>query len=192
MEKSCSRDEREMTKPVPWTKKLQASGGSQVAEAALVMPLAFMMLLGIYWFGRAFNTYATINHAAREGARAAVAQTCATCASPNVAPTVATVASVVTQTMQASSVDPTQIIPYPSTLPTPANCPGAPANASCSANGNVTVCNNVAITPLTSPYPQVCGVTVSFQYPYQFWIPFTSLQNQQIILTADVQMKGEY
>jgi len=56
----------------------------------------------------------------------------------------------------------------------------------------VTICNNVPITPSTNPYPQVCGVTVSFQYPYQFWIPFTSLQNQQIILTADVQMKGEY
>jgi len=181
-----------MTKPVSWATKIRETRGSQIAEAALVMPLAFMMLLGIYWFGRAFNTYATINHAAREGARAAVAQTCATCASPNIAPTTATVASVVTQTMQASSVDPTQIIAYPSTLPTPANCPGAPASASCSANGNVTICNNVPITPSTNPYPQVCGVTVSFQYPYQFWIPFTSLQNQQIILTADVQMKGEY
>jgi len=109
-----------MTKPVSWATKIRETRGSQIAEAALVMPLAFMMLLGIYWFGRAFNTYATINHAAREGARAAVAQTCATCASPNIAPTTATVASVVTQTMQASSVDPTQIIAYPSTLLLPA------------------------------------------------------------------------
>lgn len=160
-----------------------------MAEAALVMPLAFMLLLGIYWFGRAFNTYATINHAAREGARVAVAQTCATCG--NTPPTASTVASTVTQTMQASSVDPTQIIQYPSAS-TPASCPGAPAAATCNASGKVTFCNNVPITPSSSPYPQVCGVTVTFQYPFQFWLPFTSLNNQRIILTADSQMKGEY
>ncbi len=44
--------------------------GSEIAEAALVLPIFFMIMLGIYWFGRAFNVYATINHAAREGARA--------------------------------------------------------------------------------------------------------------------------
>ena len=47
------------------------TGGSEIAEAALVIPIFFLVLLGIYWFGRAFNTYATINHAAREGALAA-------------------------------------------------------------------------------------------------------------------------
>jgi hypothetical protein len=26
--------------------------GEEIAEAALVMPLVFMLLLGIYWFGR--------------------------------------------------------------------------------------------------------------------------------------------
>ena len=48
--------------------------GSEIAEAALVLPIFFLIMLGIYWFGRAFNTYATINHAAREGA------TCGRCA----------------------------------------------------------------------------------------------------------------
>lgn len=181
-----------MTKLRLWMRTAQENKGSQVAEAALVMPLAFMMLLGIYWFGRAFNTYATINQAAREGARVAVAQTCGTCG--NGSPSAATVASTVTQTMQASSVDPTKIIAYPSTLPTPTTCPQAPAGASatCSNNNNVTVCNNVALTPSSTGYPQVCGVTVTFQYPYQFWLPFTSLNNQQLILTANVQMQGEY
>ena len=107
-----------MTKLGRFTKMVRATRGSQVAEAALVMPLAFMLLLGIYWFGRAFNTYATINHAAREGARIAVAQTCGTCG--NTAPTVGTVASTVTQTMQASSVDPSPR----SSLPEPYACPG--------------------------------------------------------------------
>ena len=52
--------------------------GSEIAEAALVVPIFFMLMIGIYWFGRAFNVYSTINHAAREGARAATAQTCGT------------------------------------------------------------------------------------------------------------------
>ena len=57
--------------------------GAEIAEAALVLPLVFLILLGIYSFGRAFNVYATINHAARQGARAAIIQTCATCGNVN-------------------------------------------------------------------------------------------------------------
>ena len=57
--------------------------GSEIAEAALVLPIFFMIMLGIYWFGRAFNTYATINHAAREGARLGTVQGCAMCGTPN-------------------------------------------------------------------------------------------------------------
>ena len=30
--------------------------GSEIAEAALVLPIFFLIMLGIYWFGRAFNT----------------------------------------------------------------------------------------------------------------------------------------
>src|SRR5258708_26887206 len=56
---------------------------SEVAEAALVLPVMFMMLLGIFWFGQAFSIYGTITHAAREGARAAVAPACATCGGTN-------------------------------------------------------------------------------------------------------------
>jgi Flp pilus assembly protein TadG len=168
-------------------KKLLWNGdASEIAEAALVLPIAFMVLLGIYWFGRAFNTYATINHAAREGARVAVAQTCGNCG--NAVPSSATVAGVVTQTLQASSVDPSQIKSY---TPTVTSCPTAAS--ACSATNNITLCTNVKLE--TSPSnggPPACGVVVSFQYPYQFWLPFTSLNNQRLILTADVQMAGEY
>jgi hypothetical protein len=37
----------------------------------------------------------------------------------------------------------------------------------------------------------VCGVAVTFQYPYQFWLPFTSLNNQQIMLTASARVRIE-
>jgi Flp pilus assembly protein TadG len=173
-------------------KLLGNEGASEIAEAALVLPLAFMVLLGIYWFGRAFNTYATINQAAREGARFAVVQTCGTCGNTPNSSSAANVAQVVTQTMQASSVDVSQIKSY---TPTLAYCSGT-QTSNCSASSNISVCTNVQLqnppngtTGLGAP---ACGVAVTFQYPYQFWLPFTSLNNQQIILTADVQMAGEY
>src|SRR5258707_13415365 len=56
--------------------------GQEIAEAALVLPILFMLMLGIFWFGQAFSIYGTITHAAREGARAAVASVCATCGPP--------------------------------------------------------------------------------------------------------------
>src|ERR1700720_2474931 len=89
-----------------------ASGttGSEIAEAALVLPIFFMILLGIYWFGRAFNVYATINHAAREGARAALTHTCATCGTPNGRTSLSTIGTQVKQALQASSLDPGQAV----------------------------------------------------------------------------------
>lgn len=173
--------------------------GSEIAEAALVLPLVFMLLLGIYWFGRAFNTYATINHAARQGARYAVAQSCASCpnGSGNVPPTVAAIADQVKQALQASSLDPTKVV-TPSSIP--AACGGG--NASCSASTidpKIQYCTNVLVdnynasgSPPASSGPAACGVAVSFQYPYQFYFPFTSLNMQLVTLSADVQMKGEY
>jgi Flp pilus assembly protein TadG len=174
------------TKPL---RQFATNVGSEVAEAALVLPLVFMMLLGIYWFGRAFNIYATINHAAQQGARAGVAQTCATCGNASVlnsqGPTI------ITNLMNASHVDPAQIQSY---RPALNFCSGNIGSncVSVGSSGTISMCNNVQITPVTSPGPPVCGVAVSFQYPYQFWLPFTSLNNQQIALKVNVQMKGEY
>jgi TadE-like protein len=170
-------------------KILAGDRASEIAEAALVLPLAFMILLGIYWFGRAFNVYATINHAAREGARVAVAQTCATCG--NAPPNAINVADAVTQALKASSVDPNQITPY---LPALSSCSGTVLN--CSVHSKMNICTNVWVqnppNTATGLGPQACGVAIVFQYPYRFPLPFTSLNNQTIMLTADVQMAGEY
>jgi Flp pilus assembly protein TadG len=54
--------------------------GAEIAEAAAVLPLMFMMLLGIFWFGQAFSIYGAITRAAQEGARAGSVPLCATCA----------------------------------------------------------------------------------------------------------------
>lgn len=165
-------------------------GASEIAEAALVLPLLFMILLGIYWFGRAFNIYATINHAAQEVARIGVAQSCANCGNHNIDPTVAT--TLIDGILQASSVDPNQIIQRP-IVPSDCDSPPFPPHqvSQLGSNNNILYYNYIRLTP-AGYTPSICGVRITFQYPYQFWLPFTSLNNQRIVLTADVQMKGEY
>jgi Flp pilus assembly protein TadG len=173
-------------------RKLANTTGSEIAEAALVLPIFFTLMLGIYWFGRAFNTYATINHAAREAARFAVAQNCATCGTPNGAPSPDNVALQLQQFLKASSLDPGQVTNLGGTR---LACNGG--TVACSA---ITVGTNACVRfnvqlPNTSPAGSgspACGVSVEFQYPYQFALPFTSLNSQRIMLNAGVQMAGEY
>ena len=62
-----------------WSRLLRDASGAEIAEAAVVLPLLFMLLFGIMWFARAFNIYTTVNRAARQGALAAAANNCATC-----------------------------------------------------------------------------------------------------------------
>src|SRR5713101_10097381 len=71
--------------------KLGSTDGAEIAEAALVLPLVFMLLLGIIWFGRAFNIYSTIQQAAQQGAITAARDKCATCPRGSVLPDPATV-----------------------------------------------------------------------------------------------------
>jgi len=176
-----------------WKHRAWDSSGAEIAEAAIVLPLVFMLLLGIYWFGRAYNIYATITYAAREGARAATASSGATLG--NTALTPDQVATRVAQTLQASKLNPNQVTPL---LPNPSlkDCATLAPVTSCAAigGGNPQICyqSNVQINAPTSPAePSTCGVSVSFQYPYQFYLPFTSLNNQLIQLKANVQTTGE-
>ena len=60
-------------------RKLRSTQGAEIAEAALVLPVVFVFLLGIVWFGRAFNIYSTIQQAAQQGAIAAARPSCAVC-----------------------------------------------------------------------------------------------------------------
>ena len=43
--------------------------GAVLIEAAIVMPILIMLVLGIWSVGRAYNIYLTMDHAAREAAR---------------------------------------------------------------------------------------------------------------------------
>jgi Flp pilus assembly protein TadG len=174
--------------------RLGRSDGAEIAEAALVLPIVFMFLMGIIWFGRAFNVYSTITQAAQRGAVLAARPTCATCgntfaADGTVTGPAGSVAFEVAKVMQASSIDPTQI-PVNASPPTPAFCASPPnPSGACTTASNITICRSAYLnSPAT---PAQCGAIVSFQYPFQFYLPFTSLNLQQITLTAQGQSRME-
>ena len=169
-------------------RKLGSTDGAEIAEAALVLPLVFMLLLGIVWFGRAFNIYSTIQQAAQQGAITAARASCVTCG--NASPSDGTVTGVVEAVMKASSIDTSQILVNPNPA-APVFCANPP-NTCTTAGDNVKVCRNVLLNPPAggTQTPQ-CGVIVSFQYPFQFYLPFTSLNNQKIILSAQAQSRME-
>jgi Flp pilus assembly protein TadG len=169
--------------------------GQEIAEAALVLPILFMLMLGIFWFGQAFSIYGTITHAAREGARAAVAPLCATCGSPLDPPAVAQNAvNALQNALLAAKLDPAQPKNYPVTPPALFSCTNgnaAPCDSAQLAQAGVCVQDNVQLSGVNSTGLAGCGVSVSFQYPYQFWLPFTSLNNQRIFVPAQARMKLE-
>lgn len=161
--------------------------GAEIAEAALVLPLVFMFLLGIVWFGRAFNIYATITQAAQQGALAAARPQCATCG--NAFLSLGLVDAAVGSVMDASSIDKSQIV---TNLPSVTLCPSPPAPpGGCAPTPNrVTVCRSVVLNPGSPPEQSQCGVIVSFQYPFQFNVPFTSL-GTPILLKAEAHSRME-
>jgi hypothetical protein len=175
-------------------RKLGRADGAEIAEAALVLPVVFTFLLGIVWFGRAFQIYSTITQAAQQGAVAAARPGCATCPlgagtwNGTSFPGDTAVDDAVLAVMQASSLDPSQIS-APS-LTTTACLPPAPPNGGCAPSAsNITICRAVVLNP-SGTDPQ-CGTIVSFQYPFQFSLPFTSLNMQQITLKAQAQSRME-
>jgi hypothetical protein len=186
---------------------LQGEAGSDLAEAALVLPLMFTILLGIFWFGQAFSIYGTLTHAARQGARAAVAPACATCGGTNDPSTNAY--NAITSALQAAKLDPTKL-KQPSTLP--GLCACGSSRTSCTGGGVVKcdggqskICvqgvsrvrngppdlDSVQLSSASGGGAGVCGLSVSFVYPYTFWLPGTSLNNRQILLRAQAEMRVE-
>jgi hypothetical protein len=194
-------------KHCPLREIFQGEAGSDLAEAALVLPLMFTILLGIFWFGQAFSIYGTITHAAREGARAAVAPPCATCSGIN--DPSANAYTAIQSALLAAKLDPNKLQP-PSTLPdlcicgsNSTSCPGGGA-VKCDT-GQTNICvqgvsrtkngpidrDNIQLSSKNRDAAGVCGISVSFQYPYTFWLPGTSLNKRQILLQAQAEMRVE-
>ncbi len=151
---------------------LRTDHGTAVFEFALVVPVLFMLLLGIFWMGRAYNVYASITRAAREGARYGGAPTCASCG--NAFPTSTQVQAVVDGALTAGSLDPAQ-----------------KSNFKYQQNVLLNGVNPPPACPNPLSPTQECGVVVSFQYPVTLAIPFTSMNSTTIKIPTSVQMRQE-
>lgn len=136
--------------------------GAEILEAALAIPLVVMLLIGMIWLGRAYNVAQTMTRAAREGARLAVAPSCATCG--NSYPADSQVRAVVDASLSASSLNATQVSGY-------------------------ALQRGVVLNP-GSAFPET-GVAISFSYPFQLVIPFTSVNMTNIAIRTRVQMRQE-
>jgi hypothetical protein len=191
---------------ITWSNLARSTRASEIAETAMILPLFFMVFLAIFWFGQAFRIYGTLTRAAREGARAAVAPACTTCGGSN--DPSANAWSAVKSAMLAANLDPTQLKPP---IPLPPLCSCGSALTSCAGSpvscdsGQTNICvqgvshptkttvdeTNVQLSSATSGGAGECGISVSFQYPYKFWLPLSSLNNQTINLRAQAQMRAE-
>jgi len=159
----CARLEtRTASRRPSWWTPIRADHGAQLVEAALVITLLFTLLIGIIWLARGYNTAQTVTRAAREGARFAVAPTCATCG--NAYPTATEVRTVVDQVLLASSLDPSLVTGF-------------------------TLQRGIVLNPGSTP--SETGVSVTFNYPFQFVLPFTSTHLSTITLAANVHMREE-
>ena len=177
-------------------------GAAEIAEAAFVLPLLFMFVLGIFQFGRLYLVYSTMQRAAMEGARAAAGSTCATCgAGPLTAAQVAT--NVVAPILQNAHID-EALLTVPAT-PTRNSCTGVAVACDPLGTGatpKICVQKNVVLNLDSGGLPTsgspVCGTSVRLVYPYNFSLPavsssppYVTRQNYALSLKAQAQVKGE-
>ena len=54
------------------TKRMRSERGAALVESAMILPLIMLISVGIFEFGRAYQTSQVLTNAAREGARLAV------------------------------------------------------------------------------------------------------------------------
>jgi hypothetical protein len=169
----------------------------EILEVALVLPLLFMFLLGAVWFGRAFQTYASITQAAQQGAVTAARPACTSCvqdcpwadsnANNTSFPCDSTVESSVFAVMDAAKLNRSEIVPY---IPSGLQYCALPSASSCGPGASgISICRSVVLNP-GGPVPQ-CGMIVSFQYPFEMNLPFTSLNLRQIMLRTQAESRME-
>ncbi len=175
--------------------------GDEIAESAIVLPILFMILMAIFWFGQAFRMYGTITHAARQGARAAVVPVCATC-SPSTTTIAANAQAAVYNALAASHLSKNQLVPVASWTP-PKLCTCLPNNPNSKCQSTPIACDpiitdvcvqeNVQLSYPSQGGAGTCGISVSAQYKYavSFPIPFTNLDLMNLPLPGQAQMRVE-
>lgn len=133
----------------------------QVMEFAVVVPASATIMVGTFWVGRTFSVYQNITRAAREGTKYAVLTNCASCG--NALPVSSDVqTNYVNPVLVSAGLDPTKVQNY----------------------GQVKKW-------LENTNPQQCGVMISFSYPVQLNIPFTTWNASTLNVPTSVQMRVE-
>jgi Flp pilus assembly protein TadG len=162
--------------------------GQEIAEAALVLPILFLVLLAIFWFGRAFNIAGTVERAAQHGIQTAAQLLCASCG--NTVSTNAQIVASVSSVLQNDHLDPANLTAYsPPFACTPATAP------TCTTTSNVEICTGAPLScgsaSCQSP-PAACavdasldGVRVSFGYRFTTPLPIASLSAITIPASAE-------
>jgi len=136
--------------------------GAEVVEMAFVLPILLMLLIGIFWAARAYNTYETITRAAREGARVAVVPSCASCG--NAFPAATTIQTAIDNVLASNNL----------------------ATSSTGATVNIQQHQALNLDPLNT---SATWTVISITYPFQFTLPWTSVGTVNI--TTQVQMLEE-
>jgi Flp pilus assembly protein TadG len=185
-----------------WRRLARDTRGTEIAEAAVVLPMLFMILMGIFWFGQAFRIYGTLTQATRAGARAAVAPVCGTCAASGT--TQGLIAQTAVQNaMAAAHLSTNQLVPTGAAWTTPAptlyQCRTSPLTPVACDPSVTSVCvqENVQLSfpaPVSGPAGMgECGTSVSvrYKYPFHFSIPYTSLDLGNIQLPGQAEMRAE-
>ena len=168
------------------------SRGAEIAEAAAVLPLMFLILLGIFWFGQAFSIYGAITRAVQDGARAGALPYCATCNQSTSSSTYAANAVTIMQNdLLASKLDPT-LAQYPTPVPSALSCVDQSAVA-CNSGASTNFCVQapIQLSRTAQGGSGLCGVSISMRYPYRFWLPFTSVNKQTIWIKASARVRME-
>jgi Flp pilus assembly protein TadG len=137
---------------------------AELVEMAFVIPLLLTLLIGIFWAARAYNIYETITRAAREGARAAVTPTCSTCG--DAFPASTTVKAAVTNSLAASGMQ-------------------------TSGTGITIDVQQHQQLNLDANNPSALWTVVTVTYPFQFTLPFTSVNASTVSMTTTSQMVEE-
>ena len=114
------------------------------------------------WIAQAYNVYQTMTRATREGAHFAVIPSCASCG--NAFPTEAEVRTVIDSALSVASLKPNLV-------------------------SNFTMQRNVVLNPTATPVET--GVVISYDYPFIFFMPFTSVHLTNISIPISIQMREE-
>jgi Flp pilus assembly protein TadG len=112
--------------------------GQSLVEFAFVFPILIMLFLSIFFLGRAISVYQALGRAAREGARVALAPTCASCGD---LANYAAVNTAVNNALAAASLN--------------------------TSNATISVTAVPILNPSDPTNYQVSGVTVTVTYPFQ-------------------------